>query len=149
MNCTETVDVPTRRRIVKVIVHPVFIERKYMQTAVASDKGVTVAVDTELSPELVQEGYGRDIVRQVNNMRKDAGLEIIGFYHSHPDWPAIPSQTDIDFAWEGMFYLIVSVHQGRPFNTTFWQLTEEKPRRFEQAALVIVDENALDGDKQE
>ncbi len=44
--------------------------------AVASDKGVTVAVDTELTPALVQEGYARDVVRQVNNMRKDAGLEI-------------------------------------------------------------------------
>lgn len=45
-------------------------------TAVASDKGVTVAVDTELTPALVQEGYARDIVRQVNNARKEAGLEI-------------------------------------------------------------------------
>ena len=44
--------------------------------AVASDKGVTVAVDTELTPDLVQEGYARDVVRQVNNMRKDAGLDI-------------------------------------------------------------------------
>jgi isoleucyl-tRNA synthetase len=44
--------------------------------AVASDKGVTVAVDTTLTPELVQEGYARDVVRHVNNMRKDAGLEI-------------------------------------------------------------------------
>jgi isoleucyl-tRNA synthetase len=45
-------------------------------TAVASDKGVTVAVDTHLTPELVQEGYARDMVRQVNSARKDAGLEI-------------------------------------------------------------------------
>ena len=45
-------------------------------TAVASDKGVTVAVDTELTPALMQEGYARDVVRHVNNMRKDAGLEI-------------------------------------------------------------------------
>ncbi|MEJ2749784.1 MAG: DUF5915 domain-containing protein, partial [Anaerolineae bacterium] len=44
--------------------------------AVASDKGVTVAVDTELTPALVQEGYARDLVRAINNMRKDAGLEI-------------------------------------------------------------------------
>jgi isoleucyl-tRNA synthetase len=44
--------------------------------AVASDKGVTVAVDTVLTPELIQEGYARDIVRHVNNLRKDAGLEI-------------------------------------------------------------------------
>jgi isoleucyl-tRNA synthetase len=45
-------------------------------TAVASDKGVTVAVDTTITPELLQEGYARDIIRHVNNMRKDAGLEI-------------------------------------------------------------------------
>ena len=44
--------------------------------AVASDKGVTVAVDTELTPQLAQEGYARDLVRHINNMRKDAGLEI-------------------------------------------------------------------------
>jgi isoleucyl-tRNA synthetase len=44
--------------------------------AVASDKGVTVAVDTELTPALVQEGYARDLVRVVNTMRKEAGLEI-------------------------------------------------------------------------
>ncbi len=45
-------------------------------TAVASEKGVTVAVDIELTPELEQEGFARDIIRQVNSMRKDAGLEI-------------------------------------------------------------------------
>ena len=44
--------------------------------AVASGKGVTVAVDTELTPALLQEGYARDLVRHVNNMRKKAGLEI-------------------------------------------------------------------------
>jgi isoleucyl-tRNA synthetase len=44
--------------------------------AVASDKGITVAVDTTLTPALVQEGYARDLVRAVNTMRKDAGLEL-------------------------------------------------------------------------
>ncbi len=45
-------------------------------TAVASDKGVTVAVDTELTPELTQEGYARDLVRHLNNMRKESGMDI-------------------------------------------------------------------------
>lgn len=49
--------------------------------AVASDKGVTVAVDTTLTPELVQEGYARDLVRTINNMRKEAGLEISDRIH--------------------------------------------------------------------
>ncbi len=44
--------------------------------AVASDKGVTVAVDIELTSLLVQEGYARDLVRAINNLRKEAGLEI-------------------------------------------------------------------------
>ncbi len=44
--------------------------------AVAGEKGVTVAVDPHLTPELVQEGYARDLVRAVNNMRKEAGYDI-------------------------------------------------------------------------
>ncbi|MEI2608488.1 MAG: DUF5915 domain-containing protein [Candidatus Promineifilaceae bacterium] len=44
--------------------------------AVASEKGVTVAVDTELTPELIQEGYARDFVRQINDARKNLGFEI-------------------------------------------------------------------------
>jgi isoleucyl-tRNA synthetase len=44
--------------------------------AVASDKGITVAVDTNLTPELIQEGYARDLVRAINTMRKDAGLAL-------------------------------------------------------------------------
>ena len=44
--------------------------------AVASDKGITVAVDTELSPELLQEGYARDLVRHINTLRKDSGLAL-------------------------------------------------------------------------
>jgi proteasome lid subunit RPN8/RPN11 len=42
------------------------------------------------------------------------GLEIIGFYHSHPDHPAQPSQYDLDHAaWPGYSYLIVSIARGR------------------------------------
>lgn len=42
------------------------------------------------------------------------GLEIIGFYHSHPDHPAQPSQYDLEHAaWPGYSYLIVSIEHGR------------------------------------
>jgi proteasome lid subunit RPN8/RPN11 len=73
----------------------------------------------------------------------EAGLDIIGIYHSHPDWPAIPSQTDMDNAWDDIYYLIASVHEGRPLNTQIWRLAENDPRRFEWVALEIVDEQAL------
>jgi isoleucyl-tRNA synthetase len=44
--------------------------------AVASDKGVTVAVDTSLTPDLIREGYARDLVRAINTLRKNAGLAL-------------------------------------------------------------------------
>ena len=44
--------------------------------AVASDKGVTVAVDTVITPELEQEGYARDLVRNINEARRSGGFDI-------------------------------------------------------------------------
>jgi isoleucyl-tRNA synthetase len=44
--------------------------------AIASDKGVTVAVDTAITPELVQEGLARDVVRLVQVLRKKADLNL-------------------------------------------------------------------------
>jgi proteasome lid subunit RPN8/RPN11 len=83
---------------------------------------------------------------QVDRQAEDAGYEIIGFYHSHPDWPAIPSQTDILSEVEGSFYMIVSVHEGRPLNTTVWQIADDEPRRFAQLPLEIVDERVWNHD---
>jgi len=79
----------------------------------------------------------------VAQQAEDAGREIIGFYHSHPDFPPIPSQTDVDIAWEEMLYLIVSVYNGHPLNTRIWRLTEEKPERFQEITLEIIDEGGL------
>lgn len=76
----------------------------------------------------------------------EAGLDIIGVYHSHPDWPPIPSQTDMESAWEDVYYLIVSVHEGMPLNSNVWQLAGEGLRRFEWAPLEIVDQAELNHD---
>jgi proteasome lid subunit RPN8/RPN11 len=71
---------------------------------------------------------------------EDIELDIIGFYHSHPDWPPIPSQTDMESAAWDYFYLIASVHEGMPLNTNVWRLAEDGLRRFEWQALEIVDQ---------
>jgi isoleucyl-tRNA synthetase len=42
----------------------------------AAEGGLQIAISTELSPELIREGMGRDFVRQVQQLRKDADLEI-------------------------------------------------------------------------
>ena len=38
-----------------------------------------------------------------------AGLDLVGVWHTHPDHPARPSETDRAFAWEGWSYVIVAV----------------------------------------
>ena len=42
------------------------------------------------------------------------GMDVVGFYHSHPDAPAIPSEFDREHAWPGYCYVIVSVRGGWP-----------------------------------
>jgi len=44
---------------------------------VESEEGVTVAIDTELTESLIAEGYAREFVNRVQNMRKDAGFDVI------------------------------------------------------------------------
>ena len=50
------------------------------------------------------------------------GLEIVGFYHSHPDHPARPSDYDRDHALPFYSYIILRVAQGRPELMTSWRL---------------------------
>jgi proteasome lid subunit RPN8/RPN11 len=44
----------------------------------------------------------------------EAGLDIVGYYHSHPDHPARASVFDTERAWSGYVYVIVSIEQGKP-----------------------------------
>ena len=50
------------------------------------------------------------------------GLEIVGFYHSHPDHPAAPSEYDRDHALPFYHYIILRVAEGRPEDMTDWRL---------------------------
>jgi len=54
------------------------------------------------------------------------GLEVIGWYHSHPDHPAKPSEYDREHAWPWYSYLIVSVERGAPQQMTSWRLNEDR-----------------------
>lgn len=49
-------------------------------------------------------------------------LAVIGVWHSHPDHPARPSRTDLEMAWPGWSYLIVSVLAGRSVDVRSWRL---------------------------
>lgn len=64
------------------------------------------------------------------------GLDVVGFYHSHPDHPARPSQTDLDEAtFPTYVYLIQSVIAGAPDELTAWRLAGDRSRFVEEAIL--------------
>lgn len=63
---------------------------------------------------------------QAQKRGRELQLDIIGFFHSHPDCPAIPSICDRDQAWEIYSYPIVSVIQGKVADIQSWVLDRER-----------------------
>ncbi|BAL25076.1 Mov34/MPN/PAD-1 family protein [Azoarcus sp. KH32C] len=55
----------------------------------------------------------------------ERGLQVVGVWHSHPDHPACPSATDLEFAWPGWSYPIVSVNSGVATELRSWRLDGE------------------------
>lgn len=64
--------------------------------------------------ERARDRYEMDPLDQIRIQREcdDGGLEIVGYYHSHPDHPARASITDSQRSWAGPVYLIVSCLKG-------------------------------------
>ncbi len=60
--------------------------------------------------------------------------ELLGFYHSHPDHPARPSQYDLDHAWPTFAYIIVAVATGAAGDMTLWYLNDDRSS-FEEGSL--------------
>jgi proteasome lid subunit RPN8/RPN11 len=65
-----------------------------------------------------------------------AGDELIGFYHSHPDHPAVPSQYDLDHAFPSFAYVIVSVVAGEAGDLRSWTLRDDRSAFDEQTVEV-------------
>ncbi|MCI1749339.1 MAG: Mov34/MPN/PAD-1 family protein [Acidipropionibacterium sp.] len=66
----------------------------------------------------------------------------MGFYHSHPDHPAIPSDYDRDHAFPGLSYIVVAVEgEGRSHprvpRSTSWELAPDRSRMFHEAEFEI------------
>jgi proteasome lid subunit RPN8/RPN11 len=53
------------------------------------------------------------------------GKVVLGFYHSHPDHPARPSEYDREHAWPFYSYVIVAIEKGKPVAMTSWVLDDE------------------------
>lgn len=69
------------------------------------------------------------------------GLEVIGYFHSHPDHPAQPSDFDRDHAWPRYSYLIFSVGDGKARDRRAWQLREDRSGFAEEKLTVMIGDN--------
>jgi proteasome lid subunit RPN8/RPN11 len=97
-------------------------------------------------PNTTEEGPRRRFLVRPSDYRfaeqraSELGGELLGFYHSHPDHPAQPSQFDLDHAWPTFAYVIVSVMSGAAGAMTVWYLKDDRST-FEEGRL-DVDENS-------
>ncbi len=66
--------------------------------------------------------------RRAENFARERGLDLVGWYHSHPDHPALPSEFDRAHAWPWYSYVIVSVAQGRAGQISAWRLDDNRSR---------------------
>jgi proteasome lid subunit RPN8/RPN11 len=90
-----------------------------------------------LNQERARDRYLMDPLDQLRVQREfdNSPWEIIGIYHSHPDHPSRPSQTDTDGAYAGYSYVIISVQKGTVAGAQSWVLNEAEKRFYEEPLL--------------
>ena len=76
-----------------------------------------------------------DDYQSLEKKAKDGKQTLLGFYHSHPDHPPIPSETDLKFAWPFFSYPILSIQNGRYESIQSYQLVGDE---FERENITII-----------
>lgn len=109
------------------------------------EKRVIVRVEPALNTRGEEELHNRFEISPEAFMRADkaaraAKLDVLGFYHSHPDAPARPSQYDLDRAWPVYSYVIVAVAAGSAAAMTSWVLRDDRSG-FDEQPIVIAKGN--------
>jgi proteasome lid subunit RPN8/RPN11 len=91
-----------------------------------------------LNTERAHDRYEMDPMCMLKTQREfeASPWDIVGIYHSHPDHPSRPSQTDTDRAWPDYSYIIISVQKGTVAGANTWVLNEGE-RKFYEEPLVI------------
>ena len=65
---------------------------------------------------------------RLEDQADDLGLSLVGYYHSHPDSPALPSEYDREHALPNFVYIITSVAMGRAEDMRAWRLLADRSR---------------------
>lgn len=72
---------------------------------------------------------------------RDHQMEVVGFYHSHPDSPAIPSRYDLEHAWPTYSYIIVSTSANQANELYSWEQESDRSR-FNQEELKVMSQDS-------
>jgi proteasome lid subunit RPN8/RPN11 len=92
------------------------------------------------SPRVRYQIAPEDLVR-IQREARDAGREILGYYHSHPDHPARPSETDRRIAAEGLsdgvIHVVVGVAEGVRTEATAWVFRDREQAFTEEPFEII------------
>ena len=65
-------------------------------------------------------------VQMAEKRAREMAIDVIGWYHSHPNAPARPSEFDREHAWPWYSYIIVSVEASGPRDTKSWRLRDDR-----------------------
>ena len=69
----------------------------------------------------------KDVLR-AERYAREKKLDVVGYYHSHPESPAIPSQYDLDHALPVWSYIIASVIEGKVADIRSWEMENDRSR---------------------
>ncbi len=112
-----------------VLTGAIFQERKIFESH------RTANVDTERSHDRFM--IDPKELNLIDKIARSQGMDVIGFYHSHPDHPDKPSPTDREWAQPGYSYFIISVKGGKDTSVKSWAIEDETgPFREEKIKLI-------------
>lgn len=94
-----------------------------------------------LNTERAHDRYDLDpeSFKKADEWSRDKGMEILGIYHSHPDHPSLPSETDRERAWPEWIYMIFSINSGKYNDARAWVL-EDFDSNFNEAAVELIED---------
>jgi proteasome lid subunit RPN8/RPN11 len=103
--------------------------------------GVRVVVDVWRAENTHEEGRSRRFlieplaVKRFEEQAEERDMGLLGFYHSHPDHPAEPSEYDREHAWPGYSYVIASVSGENVEDMRSWILKDDRSGYDEESIL--------------
>ena len=78
----------------------------------------------------------KDVMR-AERYAREKKLDVVGYYHSHPDCPAVPSQYDLDHALPVWSYIIVSVLEGKAAEMFSWEMESNRSKFNEEEVICV------------